>query len=312
MKVIVVDDSAATRNFYRMLLEVGYSQAYTQTPATVFGGGTAGSRGTGIGIGLPTRVVNPALLNGLEFNGLGVVIPAPSGRYTAIVESDLEICEAATGAEGLRLCRELAPDCVLLDYKLRDMSGLEFLAQLCEGSQADAPAYAVVMLTGLASERVAVDALKAGAQDYLLKDRISAESLRLAVDKATGKVRLIRALKDERDRLAVMLAEKEVLLKEVHHRVKNNLQVIVSLLRLQTRGSQDGRLNEALLESQHRVESMALIHEQLYETTDLREVDLARHAALLIAGLDESPSAEPCRALVEGLAGSCSSSTASA
>jgi two-component sensor histidine kinase len=280
MKVIVVDDSAATRNFYRMLLEVGYCQAYSQCPSAdttktdVTRNDRANDDGR-IGIGLPTRIGNYCSYNTLS-------------NTTKLFDGALEISEAATGAEGLRLCRELAPDCVLLDYKLRDMSGLEFLAQLCEGSQADSPAYAVVMLTGLASERVAVDALKAGAQDYLLKDRISAESLRLAVDKATGKVRLIRALKDERDRLAAMLAEKEVLLKEVHHRVKNNLQVIVSLLRLQTRGSQDGRLNEALLESQHRVESMALIHEQLYETTDLREVDLARHAALLIAKLFNS------------------------
>ncbi len=297
MKVIVVDDSAATRNFYRMLLEVGYSsgygQGYGQGSSQVAAVAITGNDGGRVGVGLPTRVGNYSPINTVE------ALSSPqAGRQTRVPECDLEICEAATGAEGLRLCRELAPDCVLLDYKLRDMTGLEFLAQLCEGSQADSPAYAVVMLTGLASERVAVDALKAGAQDYLLKDRISAESLRLAVDKATGKVRLIRALKDERDRLAAMLAEKEVLLKEVHHRVKNNLQVIVSLLRLQARGLQEGglqeggvldrRLNDALLESQHRVESMALIHEQLYETTDLREVDLARHAALLIAKLFNS------------------------
>ncbi len=74
----------------------------------------------------------------------------------------------------------------------------------------------------------------------------------------------------------------------MHHRVKNNLQVIVSLLRLQAQVIHDGRLADALRESQDRVESMALIHEQLYETTDLREVDLARHASLLLAKLMNS------------------------
>ena len=316
MKVIVVDDSAATRNYYRMLLEVGYSQASAQTAAVILGNERPSTvvdwpLGSGLGTGLPTKVGGPsaygAIYGSITYSSAGVAVAVKETPVIPIVpivpiipivqdkprqglfgESELQIHEATTGMEGLKLCRTLAPDCILLDHKLRDMTGLEFLAQLGEGAPADSPAYAVVMLTGLATERVAVEALKAGAQDYLLKDRISAESLRLAVDKATGKVRLIRALKDERDRLAAMLAEKEVLLKEVHHRVKNNLQVIVSLLRLQTRGSRDRRLNEALLESQHRVESMALIHEQLYETTDLREVDLARHTAMLIGKLFNS------------------------
>src|SRR6266853_5062521 len=154
---------------------------------------------------------------------------------------------------------------------------------------------AVVMLTSVASEQVAVQAMKGGAQDYLVKDRMTAEALSSAVTKATQKVGLIRTLKTERDRLAVSLAElaaslveKSTLLKEVHHRVKNNLQVIASLLRLQADGIGDPRLTVALRESQNRVESMALIHEQLYETDDLREVDLARHAALLASNLVHS------------------------
>jgi two-component sensor histidine kinase len=144
------------------------------------------------------------------------------------------------------------------------------------------------MLTGLASEQVAVDAMKAGAQDYLVKDRITSESLSSAIEKATQKVGLMRALKSERDRLARSLEEKEVLLKEVHHRVKNNLQVVASLLRMQAQGTKDEVLVRALRDSQDRVESMALIHEQLYETDDLREVDLARHVSMLAANLFQS------------------------
>lgn len=207
----------------------------------------------------------------------------------------LEFIEARDAAEGLDLCRTGTPDCVLLDYKLPDMTGLQFLSHLTRDEPADLPAFAVVMLTSVASEQVAIQAMKGGAQDYLVKDSVTAEALGSAVKKATEKVGLIRTLKSERDRLAISLAElaaslaeKETLLKEVHHRVKNNLQVIASLLRLQADGIGDPRLTVALRESQNRVESMALIHEQLYETEDLREVDLARHASLLASNLVRS------------------------
>jgi two-component sensor histidine kinase len=216
--------------------------------------------------------------------------------------SGLEFIEARDAAQGLDLCRTSSPDCVLLDYKLTDMTGLEFLSHLTRGEPADLPAFAVVMLTSIASEQVAVQAMKGGAQDYLVKDGVTAEGLSSAVKKATEKVGLIRSLKTERDRLAVShaelaaslaelaasLTEKDALLKEVHHRVKNNLQVIASLLRLQADGIGDPRVTVALRESQNRVESMALIHEQLYETEHLQEVDLARHASLLASNLVHS------------------------
>ncbi len=200
----------------------------------------------------------------------------------------LDFREANTAQAGLETCREIAPDCILVDYKLPDMTGLEFLAQLRAGEPGDVPISAVVMLTGLADEQLAVNAMKAGAQEYLVKERITAERLLATIEEAVEKLRLIRTLKEERDRLARSVEEKEILLNEVHHRVKNNLQVIASLLRLQANASHEPAIVEALRESQNRVESMALIHEQLYENHDLRVVDLARHAALLLASMFNS------------------------
>jgi two-component sensor histidine kinase len=200
----------------------------------------------------------------------------------------LEFWEADAAQSGLETCRATAPDCILLEYRLPDMTGLEFLAELRSTEAADAPVSAVVILTGLADGQLAINAMRAGAQDYLPKDRITSESLLSAVEQAIEKARLIRALKEERDRLAQSLEEKEILLNEVHHRVKNNLQVIASLLRLQADASHEPAVIEALRESQNRVESMALIHEQLYGNHDLRVVDMAKHAGLLLTNLLQS------------------------
>lgn len=97
------------------------------------------------------------------------------------------------------------------------------------------------------------------------------------------------------------LKEKELLLKEVHHRVKNNLNVVASLLNLQTTFISDEVSKKHLTDSKNRVESMALMHEQLYHTEDLSGVYLDSYLNDLIAQLINiyNPNATPIRTVIE-------------
>ncbi len=79
------------------------------------------------------------------------------------------------------------------------------------------------------------------------------------------------------DSIAASLAEKETLLKEIHHRIKNNLQIISSLLHLQSNRTTDDVINATLREIEQRIRSMAMIHEALYKSDDFARIDFKRY-----------------------------------
>jgi len=95
----------------------------------------------------------------------------------------------------------------------------------------------------------------------------------------------------QRQRLDAAVKERETLLREVYHRVKNNLQVIQSLLRLQRRAVRDPAAQQALDESASRVRAMSLVHEKLYQSGSLEAVALRDYTQELLAYLGESTGA---------------------
>lgn len=111
----------------------------------------------------------------------------------------------------------------------------------------------------------------------------------------------VTARRQAEEQVRISLQEKELLLKEVHHRVKNNLHTISNLLDLQTEGIEDERLLSLFNDSQNRIQAMALIHEQLYESQNLGKVEFGEYIERLISNLSLSYGNQirPIRPIVE-------------
>jgi PAS domain S-box-containing protein len=110
---------------------------------------------------------------------------------------------------------------------------------------------------------------------------MAADSLGMIITEITDR-------KQAEEQIKVSLKEKEVLLQEVHHRVKNNLQIVDSLLQMQQRRTQDQQAANILLESQNRIKSIALVHEKLYRSDDLAKIDFADYVHSLTSNLIDS------------------------
>lgn len=103
----------------------------------------------------------------------------------------------------------------------------------------------------------------------------------------------INMLGEELQASTVSLHEKEILLKEIHHRVKNNLQVISSLLNLQSEKIAHPDFLRIFIESQNRIRAMALVHEKLYESTDLSRIDFTKYINSFLIYMDISYNMQP-------------------
>ena len=121
----------------------------------------------------------------------------------------------------------------------------------------------------------------------------SNESLEHRVSERTeeikgNNIKLIKKITENKraeKQIKASLKEKEVLLAEIHHRVKNNLQIVSSMLHLQSNLTKDNKITEIMDDSQHRIQSMALVHETLYESHDFSEITIQHYLDELVRRL---------------------------
>jgi len=190
-------------------------------------------------------------------------------------------------------------DLIVSDYRLPQFDAKSALSLLHETGH-DIP---FIVVSGALGEELAVSMMKAGAQDYLLKRNLA--RLAPAVEREIGDVRARRgrdvaerALNESEERFTAqgatlerqttLLRQRETLLREIHHRVKNNMQVMSSLLSLQSRVASNPAISRMLEENQNRIQSMALLHEILYQSEDLAVVDFSKYLRRMVDHLFRS------------------------
>ncbi len=207
----------------------------------------------------------------------------------ALVELELQRagiepeCTRVDTADGLMNALESQQwDIIISDYNLPDFDGLEAL-EILKKTGKDIP---FIIISGTVGEEIAVEAVLAGAQDYVMKDNLTRVPVAVRREIQNQKVREEKKKADQQIRDS--LEEKDVMLKEIHHRVKNNLAVISALLTLQSDYVKDEEAKKLFLESVGRIKSMALIHEKLYQSEMFAWVEMADYIHQLVKTIWET------------------------
>ncbi|KQT53304.1 hypothetical protein ASG43_19010 [Aureimonas sp. Leaf454] len=168
------------------------------------------------------------------------------------------------------------PGLVVTDLDLRWASGLDILDKV----KATTPDCPIVMFTGSGNEEVAVEAMKRGLDDYVVKSprqmpRLRT-SMRQAVERSAARVELRRqqelVARHERQ-LEEELAQKTVILRELHHRVKNNLQNMTAILRMRSKRAVLPELKAELQEMSLRLTALAQVQSRILDEDQLNRVD---------------------------------------
>jgi len=195
-------------------------------------------------------------------------------------QEGFRVITAPDGRAGLEQFSAERPDMVLCDLSMPGLGGLGVLAEVKRRS----PLTPFVVFSGTNDIGMAVEALRQGAWDYLLKPlpglellppllaRMEERALFLR-EKELAQSRLEEQIRIRTAQLVRQLKEKDVLLAEVHHRVKNNLQIILVLLGLQQDHSPDAEVKSAIHASCDRVHALAMVQEEMHDADHATRVN---------------------------------------
>ena len=204
----------------------------------------------------------------------------------ALTRKGFEVSLAANGPEGVAMTREGRFDLIAVDHYMPGQDGLATLEAL--RALPDCPP--VVYVTGSEESRIAVAALKSGADDYVVKS--VGEDFFDLLASSFGAVLERAELRRERERaeeeLRASNARLEALLKEVNHRVANNLQMVMSFIALQAKTLGDSAARETLQKTQARIATIAEVNRRLYTTDDVEYVAMDDYLSGLAADLGAS------------------------
>lgn len=212
-----------------------------------------------------------------------------------------------SGREAVEACQQHDVHVAILDLKLPDMDGLEVLSQLKQ----QRPEMKIIINTAYASMESAMEAVNNGVFAYVQKEG-NVEELLTHVHRAfhthfaeyngyleqevnkrtTALSAANKALQQEiaerkrvEEQLKAALKEKEVLLQEIHHRVKNNMQAISSMLHLLYEKISDEQALAVLRGGDDRIRAMVTVHEMIYETEDFTHIDFRQYVIQIVYGL---------------------------
>lgn len=219
---------------------------------------------------------------------------------------NLDVLETVLTIPGYRLFRARTADeallalvreefaVIVLDVRMPDLSGYE-LAQLIKRRKRTQHVPIIFLTAYYGEDEDVLQGYGAGAVDYLSKPvnpLILRSKVAVLVDlfrKTRTLETMNRAMEAEiEERLAQLKAslhEKDILLREIHHRVKNNLQIVSSLIDLQAARQKDRDVQALFRDARDRVRSMALVHEKLYQSEDLAQTELGTYTKNLMKEL---------------------------
>jgi two-component sensor histidine kinase len=204
----------------------------------------------------------------------------------ALGRKGYDVSLAASGAEGVDMAKVTPFDLIAVDHYMPGQDGLVTLEAL--RALRDCPP--IVYVTGSDEGRIAVAALKSGAEDYVVKSvgEDFFDLLASTFDQVLERAQLRRARLEAEAELRASNARLEAMLKEVNHRVANNLQMVMSFVALQSKTLEDPAAREALQKTQQRIATVAQVNRRLYTSDDVEFVAMDDYLTGLSKDLTET------------------------